>query len=588
MKHTVGFLPAHPKVQRTTTPRVGLCSTNLWSNDQHRSATHGGAALDVVGDCFATHKELQSALQADDGFASLMDWPGNYVVRLSTPTKEVVVGNLSGAMPVHYVAHRGGWWWSTNATSLAALVSASVDHVRVALNLTVSEMDDFQTIFSGVTTVPPGSMLEVTQGKLTIKEWHPVMRTDSTFEEAAANLRKALLASIERRAQLANTFGSDLSGGYDSSSVAALMSRHVPVTGFTQVDATSKKDQHYAKLVAAHSGTRQVVVNTSNEELSIAPFTGTMPHLFTDQPSQSLTSAVTDMRKLALARRLGVEHYLTGRGGDNVLTSLPSRSADAFLDGHKRMAMRLVFSQARVTTIAPLQAFRSMVWTSMRTHRQAVLAMSRLVLSGSTPDPKDTTPFISWLAPLPALHWLTQPGREQAAERLVGFANKAHATKPAQLAAWRYLKLESESMRYLHAIAESCGLTLHSPFMDNAVVAACLALPSYLKVQPSAYKPILYAAVGDLLPSELAGRITKDGSTGPAYRKYRHNQWAFSQIAHESPLVESGILSSEAIIGSLERTALGLHAPLSSLDMFFNTDAWLKALDIRRERWWKQ
>jgi asparagine synthase (glutamine-hydrolysing) len=58
-------------------------------------------------------------------------------------------------------------------------------------------------------------------------------------------------------------------------------------------------------------------------------------------------------------------------------------------------------------------------------------------------------------------------------------------------------------------LAETYGLTLHNPYTDSAVIAAALSVPAWQRGDPWHYKPLLTAALADLLPPPIAHRTTK-------------------------------------------------------------------------------
>ena len=178
-----------------------------------------------------------------------------------------------------------------------------------------------ETLFAGVRRLLPGHTMSWTDGKLDVREYWDLSfepkhepRSDAEYiEEWREMFRKA----VELRLMADVPLGMFLSGGIDSSAIAAMMSTMVaePIKTFSV--AFNERDANefeYARLVARTFG-------TDHHEITITPeqFFGALPNLVwhEDEPIGFLASV-----PLYFVSKLAAEHVkvvLTGEGADETL-----------------------------------------------------------------------------------------------------------------------------------------------------------------------------------------------------------------------------------------------------------------------------
>jgi asparagine synthase (glutamine-hydrolysing) len=183
-----------------------------------------------------------------------------------------------------------------------------------------------ETFFRGVRKLLPGRTLSwsLTDGFRTQRYWQlPVSLDDSeaTLQERASQLRARLEATVRSHLMSDVPFGLFLSGGIDSSGVAALMAPMVKErirtfsVGFAEPEAN---EVAYARLAARAVGAehREVVVSPGE-------FFDSLPRLIwhEDEPI-----AFTSSIPLYFVSRLAREHVkvvLTGEGADELFLGYP-------------------------------------------------------------------------------------------------------------------------------------------------------------------------------------------------------------------------------------------------------------------------
>jgi asparagine synthase (glutamine-hydrolysing) len=189
-----------------------------------------------------------------------------------------------------------------------------------------------RTLFADVEQVAPGCLLIVEQGMIRTERYWDIdfPKADDKRHVTSAQVRAALDDAVQARTRGEHDrLACALSGGIDSTAVAALASKRARVECFT----LSFKEDDYDELAvaertAAHIGTPLHVVHASGAALWNA---------LTDAVAQSegLTVNLHLPAKWLLARdvkRAGISVLLTGEGADEALGGYPHLRRDVLLE----------------------------------------------------------------------------------------------------------------------------------------------------------------------------------------------------------------------------------------------------------------
>ncbi|MGZ5443032.1 MAG: asparagine synthase (glutamine-hydrolyzing) [Thermoanaerobaculia bacterium] len=233
-----------------------------------------------------------------------------------------LVRDRAGVKPLYY---------SLNATSVqfaselkALEIDRTIDRDAAALYAHYRYVPAPWSIYAGVKKLMPGSILTVSRdgaSRLT-RYWNAaevaerVQRFTGSDTEAIDRLDELLGDSVALRMIADVPLGVFLSGGVDSSLVAALMQRNAsgPIHTFTIGFEDPRFDEaRYGREVAQHLGARHDELYVSYEEaLAIVP---TLPRIY-DEPFAD-SSALPTYLVSKLARRTATV-ALTGDGGDEL------------------------------------------------------------------------------------------------------------------------------------------------------------------------------------------------------------------------------------------------------------------------------
>lgn len=182
-----------------------------------------------------------------------------------------------GVKPLYYYWDEARLVFGSELKTLLAHpeVDASVDVTAIETFLRYSYIPDPQTIFTRIKKLPPAHYLVLKNGTLSLEcYWHglkphPAEPTALPEPEALARLEQLLEEAVKLRMVSDVPVGAFLSGGLDSSLVAALMARHTsrPVKTFSiGFSESAYNELPFARQMAMHLGTdhQEFVVEPQN------------------------------------------------------------------------------------------------------------------------------------------------------------------------------------------------------------------------------------------------------------------------------------------------------------------------------------
>src|SRR6266550_2694064 len=112
----------------------------------------------------------------------------------------------------------------------SGLFKAELDHESLHQFLTFLWVPDPNTLFRGVKTIPPGHLVEWRDGEIKVRQWWDISFDEIEEGRSESWWQEQLLETLDRVVNLEMVadvpLGSFLSGGVDSSAIAALMKRH--------------------------------------------------------------------------------------------------------------------------------------------------------------------------------------------------------------------------------------------------------------------------------------------------------------------------------------------------------------------------
>jgi len=223
-----------------------------------------------------------------------------------------------GIKPVFYAPLENGLVFASEikALLLHPAVNQELNTSAVHSYLTLGFIPGPETIFKGVRALMPGCYVEWSNGKFrTERYWAPDFtgtplsgREKDLVEELDVRLNDAVKAHLVADVPV----GVFLSGGVDSSLVAAIAQRHTgePLRTLTIGFAGGDDERHFARTVAAH-------IHSNHQERLVTPeLVDQLPRLlwFLEQPLYDNSKLPTYL--VSQFARENVKVVLSGDGGD--------------------------------------------------------------------------------------------------------------------------------------------------------------------------------------------------------------------------------------------------------------------------------
>ncbi|MFD3920171.1 albusnodin/ikarugamycin family macrolactam cyclase [Streptomyces sp. NPDC058595] len=556
--------------------------------------------LVTAGLCLAGATERRAALAAarDGDIAPALRMPGSYLALVWGHETLRVAGDRAGVVPVYWSRHDGVVWWSTAAAALAALTGMGPNLPVLLADLTLTGVDTQreQSHYQGVHRVPPGQVLVLRDG--VGPQVVPVAPPGPLpLPRGADRLREALTTAVGRRVEKYEQISADLSGGMDSSTVTCLAADSHPLLAVTYTDEhlVDDDDLIYARKVAAEvEGITHRIVDARHT--GAAQFDGlsepaALP--LTDVPSLALGVLSVKEAQLGPVAAYGTRAHLTGRGGDNVLTAAYSSYVDQLLAGQRVAALRGTTFHARAQRVAPWRMWRQLGRTAAVSYPRALETLARTVGGQGALGTERSARWedLAWCGTVSAADWLTRTGRRSVAE-VIG--RRVQVADPDTMPGALHDRLALEFMAGSHAMFDSIarqkwGVPVHAPFLDTAVVDACLSVPGYQRMREGVYKPLGRAAFTGLVPDFLLHRQTKTAFTTSLYSGLAANAPALRRIVAASKLAQAGLIDAHRAVAALESAIAGAPAPLADIHSLIVAELWLDQLhrQTTHATWWQ-
>jgi len=448
------------------------------------SAVDGGAIL--VGLLFdrATATRLSALSAAEDAKRIVADRWGPYVLFSCDRSSHAVLRDPSGALPVYYGSLGELEVYASDAglLEMAWPVGFRPDLDFIRHWLTFPFLRAARTGAQGVRELLPGTCRRVDPPtREVIETWSPATFTGrdlaiASFDEAVALLREEILRTVPALAGANGKVVMQLSGGLDSSIVAAAL-RHAGMDFRAITFATlgpGGDERRFAREMANRSQVKliELIEETSRPVLDIGPGNPLRP------PPNPLLQPLHRAISLQLVH-LGAGVALDGGGGDNIFCSLNTAApaVDAFQRSGGAAAFRTLRDVAQVHGCTFWTAGRS----ALRRARRGAPSRWPRDTTFLTPDAAAQTPEPHpWLAPHPSLG----PGTADQIRMIAGIHH--FLTDPAPLA----------------------PAALH-PLLAQPLLELCLRIPSWLWVAGGRDRAVAREAFRGLVPDAILDRRGK-------------------------------------------------------------------------------
>lgn len=474
-----------------------------------------------------------------------------------------------GIKPVYY-------YWDGQRFVFGSEIKSIVNHPGVDVETDLSALQSYfwlgyvpapLAILKNITKLLPGHYLVLKEGQLETKAFWSLPTAEAirdqgfqgNLADAADRLQELLEDSVRLRMIADVPVGAFLSGGVDSSTIAALMAKIASPLKTYCVSFPTANEAPHAKAVADHIGSEHEEMSFDENDLRDGL---TQMGAIYDEPLADPAGLPTALLSRAVRDRVAV--VLTGDGGDELLLGYPIYQMARRLGQLYRLpsAVRQVLSMALQKAPHPrLRYLGNQICANdlieMQMRRISPLRPGDVpqIVPGS--GPQWTNRIAETLMAYEPLDWPVRTGLADV-----------NVLLPDQM----LVKVDRASMHH--------SLEVRVPLLDHRVVEFAASLPLHLKMAGGKGKLPLRAVVDRLIPREIMER-PKQGFHVPLSRWFsgplRDYVW---DLVGPMARGSDPLTNSEAVREILER-----HGP----DCDFSTPIfallsyaqWKKSLECR-------
>lgn len=523
----------------------------------------------ILGSLFARgavqpSQELDAAVQArisaTRGVHLIEHYWGRYVAILNERDGQRVdiVRAPLGELPCYVVEIEGATVIASDVALLVAfgLFTPVVAWAEVARHLATRDMRGPETCFGGLRELPGGERLSIVGGKTVVEAlWSPWAFADrgrqvDDADEAARRLRTTALECVAARASEYGRVVLMLSGGLDSSIVAACLARQGlsfhSLTLVTQ-DATGD-ERDYARRTTQSLGA--VLTEAYRDVSRIDIERSGAAHL----PRPTVRAFVQESNRLATeaAETIGAGAIFNGGGGDNVFCSLQSTGP----------------------------------------------AADRLLTSGLGPSFLRTARDISQLAPASLWAvtsdavrraWLGKPAMRHVQDLSFLSPRAVAMVGPTNLHPWlvlppgalpgkaMHIRLMAFAQSYVEGHDPQDLLPTVSPLLSQPLVETCLGVPSWLWFEGGRNRVVARRAFAGDLPADVIWRRSKGTPDSFVAQIFETHRAAIRRMLADGELAAHDMLDLPAVLGVLDDPRPVHGDAFRRILQFADVEAWARA-----------
>lgn len=470
--------------------------------------------LEGRGHRFSSHSDSEVLLHAYEEYGPAMVGRLNGMFAFGIANLETgelfVARDRLGQKPLFYAELEGRFAFASGPAALATLDWVD-DGLNAAAMLDYLELQYLQapeSVYCGVRKLPPGYALLWDAGGRTgqprselTRYWQPRLTAASslTYPEAVSAVREATKTAVARRLVADVPLGVFLSGGMDSSIVAALAQEwsERPVRTFSIGFPEKKYDERsYAEVVAQHLGTEHHFLEVVPDDFS------------------RLVRIVEDFEEPFADASMLPTWLLSEFTCGEVTVALGGDAADELFGGYYRYA---VMHQLRAVDWLPIGVRRGLAAPVLavlppRTEERTLVGRVRRLLEVVGYDGFERYLRVISRTPEPLKSTLLGPRLREVAEGASTLATLERFRRDHQLPADGIMELDLQTylpgdiLVKVDRASMAHALEVRTPFLDPDLVDLALSLPFHFKQKGRRRKRILKDAFGELLPAAIFDR----------------------------------------------------------------------------------
>lgn len=498
--------------------RVTLCyNGELYDFKEHRKSLQalgykfrGSSDTEVVLNLY--HHYGTRFLERVNGIFSLAIWDAE-------KHRLLLIRDNMGVKPLYYRQTASGLYFASEIKALLKSQSHPPEICKEALEAYLSFLyvPGDLTLFNGIRKLEPGTYATIQSGQFKTQRWfQPDYEPDFSLSESewVEQLKAEFDAAVERQLIADVKVGAFLSGGVDSSAIAATACRHISpsdlqcfTVSYPPDDVAAEgiqSDLPYAKKIAKTLGLNLHVSNVGPDAITLLPEVVRA----VEEPDADMTSIVTHILSRA-AKQAGATVLLSGTGGDEVFYGYRTHLAYRHFSRIPRILHAPVsrilhttraLSSPFLSASSPLarRADRYANALPLRGFRRHLAIANSSASAGDTMADMLNTDFRE-----------TLPGSQYLANTFKHYANVLSPnSEEAAVHSWLLTQTFLADHNFLYA--DKCGMAnsieIRVPFMDRKLMKLAASVPAGQHMAGGVTKNLLKKAMADVLDPGVINR----------------------------------------------------------------------------------
>jgi asparagine synthase (glutamine-hydrolysing) len=470
--------------------------------------------LEAAGHRYKTRSDTETIVHAYEqwGDACVDRLRGMFAFAIwDAPRRRLLLArDRLGVKPLYWAMADGRLLFGSEIKSIleSGLVRASANEAALPELLGTRYLSGADTLFTGIHRLLPGHTLVFEDGTITTRAYWdiPAGRVSEELarlseREVVGRFRELLEESVRIRLMADVPLGMFLSGGLDSSAIAALMARMIdrPLQTFS----VAFKDRAFSELDYARQVATAIKADAHEIVIDDHDFFGALPRLIWHEDEPIAHPSSVPLYFVSALAREHVKVVLTGEGSDELLAGY-GKYPRALANWRAAAAYGVVPAPLRTwiaDSVVPRLPSRL-----GRYARRSFLAMPR------TPEAMFFDNFAA-IGLRRQASLLTPPFAAQATPAGAYGPSRAYFDAPngqsTTLDRLLYTDLKTYLVELLmkqDQMSMAASIESRVPFLDHRLVEFAAGLPARMKLRGFRTKWILREAVRDIVPREILTR----------------------------------------------------------------------------------
>lgn len=431
-----------------------------------------------------------------------------------------------GEKPLYYYYHGGVFAFASEIKSLLEVpeiaLNIAPDLIAVHQIMTYNFPIGVRTAFKDIQELPPGYLMVWKDGKVKFKQyWELKLPEEDSIrwdeEQTAEELRERLHRAVKMRLMSDVPLGVFLSGGLDSSIIAACAN-----SGSQQLNTFALSFDEPLWDESAKARSTAEYLKTNHTEIRCEPDLSMLPRViyYLEQPQR--WSGTIGLFQLYQTAKSQVKVILSGEGADEIFGGYPHLTE---------------FPLRYSNNAHPLITYLTGLSNMSAQKRKKFFNPAFLKAVGDAEGEIDRTALTDFFLPPSVLRMKTSFD--------IGL----------------YLDIKCRLVKFvtfmLDRLSMANSVEARAPFLDHELAEFVLSIPYSLKVRPPYSKYILRRSALWLLPEEIVSR-PKQGFVEPADKWMQGNlPLSIAMALSPQTVKEKGYFNSEAVVEMLEKHRSG-------------------------------